>query len=630
VGPTGATGPAFSAGSTTQILYNNAGAVAGAAGLTTSGTSLAVSGVVSLAAGTAAAPSLTATGDTNTGLYFPVADTVAVTTGGTERVRVTSTTLSSALNIAFSRPSDFWTSGASYYSTGATQGGLSSEGSNAVALTSNGYRNNAGTWTSYGSGGATGASQIELLPTGEIRFRADTTKASGTAINPTQRMLVRGDGNIGIGASGSAVINIQLSSNITGATTSYGIRQIQTIQSDVTTTAFAYQTSISTVAASFALTNLRHFQAGQGTIGAGSTVQNQTGFFAETTMVGAASNFGFRGDIANATQRTITNVERTSNVVTITTSAAHGFTVGQSVLIAATTNTGLNGTFVITAVPLTTTLQYAQAGTDIVSVADTGTVNSANRFNLYMSGSAPNYLAGNLGIGTLTPTALLNVVANTATDAVRITQTGAGNALVVEDSANPDSSPFVVDADGRFIHGYTSALTLRGIAWGNLFAGIDASTSGLALVRYSANASPPILEMFKSRGASVSTNTVVQSGDSLGTFVFSGADGTDYIQGASITAAVDGTPGTSDMPGRLVFSTTADGAATPTERMRIDNAGNVGVGTSSFGTSAAGVIGIANGTAPTTSPAGMGQLYVEGGALKYRGSSGTVTTIANA
>ena len=36
------------------------------------------------------------------------------------------------------------------------------------------------------------------------------------------------------------------------------------------------------------------------------------------------------------------------------------------------------------------------------------------------------------------------------------------------------------------------------------------------------------------------------------------------------------------------------------------------------------------GTAPTSSPAGMGQLYVEAGALKYRGSSGTVTTIAAA
>jgi hypothetical protein len=50
----------------------------------------------------------------------------------------------------------------------------------------------------------------------------------------------------------------------------------------------------------------------------------------------------------------------------------------------------------------------------------------------------------------------------------------------------------------------------------------------------------------------------------------------------------------------------------------------------SAGTSAAKVIGIANGTAPTTSPTGMGQLYVESGALKYRGSSGTVTTIAPA
>lgn len=64
------------------------------------------------------------------------------------------------------------------------------------------------------------------------------------------------------------------------------------------------------------------------------------------------------------------------------------------------------------------------------------------------------------------------------------------------------------------------------------------------------------------------------------------------------------------------------------EKMRLDTSGNLGLGTASFGTSAAGVIGIANGTAPTTSPAGMGQLYVEAGALKYRGSSGTVTTIA--
>ena len=58
---------------------------------------------------------------------------------------------------------------------------------------------------------------------------------------------------------------------------------------------------------------------------------------------------------------------------------------------------------------------------------------------------------------------------------------------------------------------------------------------------------------------------------------------------------------------------------------------NVGFGgIHTFGTNAAKVIGIGNGVAPTSSPAGMGQLYVESGALKYRGSSGTVTTIANA
>jgi hypothetical protein len=56
---------------------------------------------------------------------------------------------------------------------------------------------------------------------------------------------------------------------------------------------------------------------------------------------------------------------------------------------------------------------------------------------------------------------------------------------------------------------------------------------------------------------------------------------------------------------------------------------NVGIGTETFGTSAEKVLAIANGTAPSTSPTGVGQLYVESGALKYRGAGGTVTTIAN-
>ena len=69
------------------------------------------------------------------------------------------------------------------------------------------------------------------------------------------------------------------------------------------------------------------------------------------------------------------------------------------------------------------------------------------------------------------------------------------------------------------------------------------------------------------------------SGDFLGTVSFNGDDGTSFVTAASIVATVDGTPGTNDMPGRLVFSTTADGASSPTERMRIDSAGNIGINT---------------------------------------------------
>lgn len=56
---------------------------------------------------------------------------------------------------------------------------------------------------------------------------------------------------------------------------------------------------------------------------------------------------------------------------------------------------------------------------------------------------------------------------------------------------------------------------------------------------------------------------------------------------------------------------------------------NIGIGGSSFG-SGAKVIFIANGTAPSGTPSGGGILYVESGALKFKGSSGTVTTIAAA
>ena len=75
---------------------------------------------------------------------------------------------------------------------------------------------------------------------------------------------------------------------------------------------------------------------------------------------------------------------------------------------------------------------------------------------------------------------------------------------------------------------------------------------------------------------------------------------------------------------------TAGAQITFSPKMTLDASGNLLVGMSTAATSSANTLHLANATIPTANPSGGGVLYVESGALKYRGSSGTVTTIANA
>ena len=78
--------------------------------------------------------------------------------------------------------------------------------------------------------------------------------------------------------------------------------------------------------------------------------------------------------------------------------------------------------------------------------------------------------------------------------------------------------------------------------------------------------------MGKSRATSANGDTVVQDDDGCGAIQWVAADGTDRASRvANISAFIDGTPGSNDTPGRLTFSTTADGASTSTEAMRIDS-----------------------------------------------------------
>lgn len=134
----------------------------------------------------------------------------------------------------------------------------------------------------------------------------------------------------------------------------------------------------------------------------------------------------------------------------------------------------------------------------------------------------------------------------------------------------------------RFVVGDNNFITGSGTNQPKIQAlGTDQHSAVLA-ARFSADANGARLIVGKSRNATIGSQTVVQSGDTIGQIDAIASDGTAFQVAATIRFAVDGTPGSSDMPGRIVFETTADAASTPTERMRIANGGNTyfpGVGT---------------------------------------------------
>jgi hypothetical protein len=279
------------------------------------------------------------------------------------------------------------------------------------------------------------------------------------------------------------------------------------------------------------------------------------------------------------------NSTTTLDGTTIPASATLTKTTDKLNVFAATTSAELAG--VITDETGTGALVFGTSPT-LVSPA-LGTPTSGVVTNL--TGTASININGTVGATTPAAGAFTSVTAslpsvisvNSSDTALRITQVGTGNALLVEDSANPDSTPFVIDANGRVVVGATAAPLVNLGAAGQFSLVSVGGPISQTVSRFSADSGGPTQIFFKGRGLTSSDFAVVSNGDSLANLLFYGADGTQGISAASITAAVDGTPGTNDMPGRLVFSTTADGASSPTERMRIDSAGNVGLGGAAAG-----------------------------------------------
>ena len=133
-----------------------------------------------------------------------------------------------------------------------------------------------------------------------------------------------------------------------------------------------------------------------------------------------------------------------------------------------------------------------------------------------------------------------------------------------------------IDSSGRLLVGTSTSIPSQYSGEAKLQVA-NTGYYNLSCQQFSNDAFESIVVLGKSRSSSIGGHTIVQNGDSVGNIRFEGSDGTAFRNVAQIVAQVDGTPGANDMPGRLVFSTTADGASSPTERVRITSTGTVSI-----------------------------------------------------
>jgi hypothetical protein len=270
--------------------------------------------------------------------------------------------------------------------------------------------------------------------------------------------------------------------------------------------------------------------------------------------------------------------------------------------------------------------------------------------------------SGNVGIGTASPTNKLTVFA------------GSGNGIFVEDENNDLSSPFVKvrgnRSDGNtsqcfsgklLLEGYqtnaavVSAKNLGTIAFGGNHTDgsaanilYPASISGTSEGTFSnATTMPTALTFFTGATGQSDTTANVSFGtermriDSAGNVGIGTASPRERLElsGSSPVLLLNNTAGGTDLKNYYIansgnvlsFNWANDAYSGFANLMSLTSSGNVGIGTTDQFGGGVKVVGIANaGTVPASNPTGGGVLYVEAGALKYRGSSGTVTTIANA
>lgn len=228
-------------------------------------------------------------------------------------------------------------------------------------------------------------------------------------------------------------------------------------------------------------------------------------------------------------------------------------------------------------VPLTTDLSLGEVAINTTDGILYFKKNVSSVESIVALSASANYLP--LTGGSLSGGLVVEQASATA-DGLRVTLSNAsatGKAFVVEDSTNPDTSPFAITADGTVLAGHTSTLAVE-----QPFSGVAGSDTGriqvagtslpLSSIYSSAwsvtNGAAPAYVLAKSRGTTVGTHTAVADTDVLGFVSWQGSDGTKFVRAGDIRVVTDGTVASNIVPGRFLIRL-ANSSGALTDRLQI-------------------------------------------------------------